>query len=86
MALAYAGIESRAMRNLPGASDLRSLPRSIAVDAVALLAAEAPDLGLDHMVPLLGERAEPLAPLWEDWGQIRPLLLADLRALGPAAG
>jgi hypothetical protein len=52
------------------------------VDAPALLAAEAPDLALDHIVPMLGERADSLGPLWEEWGQIRPVLLGDPRAFG----
>jgi hypothetical protein len=86
MALAYAGIEVRAMRNLPTALELRDLPRSVAVDARALLVAEAPDLSLDHVVPMLEERADPLAPLWEEWGQIRLLLLGDPRALGLRPG
>jgi hypothetical protein len=78
MALAYAGLDARSLRRLPSDAELRELPRSIGVDARALLMDEAPDLALDQVVRMLGHRADPLGPLWDDWGYVRPILLADL--------
>jgi hypothetical protein len=81
MALAYAGLDARSLRHLPSNAQLRDLPRSITVDARSLLIDEAPDLGLDHVVRMLGQRADPLGPLWDDWGYVRPILLSDVRNL-----
>ena len=81
MALAYAGLDARSLRHLPTNAQLRELPRSISVDARALLVNEAPDLALDHVVRMLGHRADSLGRLWDDWGYVRPILLGDPRAL-----
>ena len=86
MALAYAGLDARNMRDLPGADALRELPRSIGVDARAFLAARAPDLTVDHMVQALGRRAAQLEPLWNEWGQVRPILLSERRSPGQPSG
>ena len=86
MALAYAGLDARNMRDLPSVDDLLELPRSIGVDARAFLAAQAPDLTIDHVVPMLGRRADQLEPLWNEWGQVRPVLLSDRHALGSVPG
>jgi hypothetical protein len=85
-ALAYAGLDARNMRDLPGAEDLRSLPRSIGVDARAYLAAQAPDLSMAQLAAALGRRAEPLELLWNEWGQVRPVLLSDRHDLGSVPG
>jgi len=69
------------MRNLPSAEALRQLPQSISVDARAFLSERAPDLTIDHMVRVLERRAAQLEPLWDAWGQVRPILLAEARAL-----
>lgn len=82
MALAYAGLDARNMRDLPSAQDLRELPRSIGVDARAFLATLAPDLAIDHVVLILDRRAARLEPLWNAWGQVRPILLSERRSLG----
>ena len=81
MALAYAGLDARSLRHLPTNAQLRELPRSISVDARALLVSEAPDLALDHVVRMLGHRADSLGALWDDWGYVRPILLSDPRTL-----
>ena len=81
MALAYAGLDARSIRNLPDSDELADLPRTIDVDAQAFLASYAPDLGLDHLVSSLGHRAEALGALWDEWGQIRPILLTEQREL-----
>jgi hypothetical protein len=83
MALAYAGLDARNMRGLPDAGELLELPGSIGVDARAFLAARAPDLAVDHLMPLLDRGASRLEPLWNEWGQVRPILLSDRHALGP---
>lgn len=75
MALAYAGLDPRNMRDLPTVDELRALPDSIGVDARAFLARQAPDLAVDQVVRILGRRADPLEPLWDAWGQVRPILL-----------
>lgn len=74
MALGYAGLDTRQMRNLPGTADLAALPASIGVDPQGFLAAQAPDLAVDDLVRLLGSRATHLEPLWDAWGQVRPVL------------
>lgn len=86
MALAYAGLDPRNMRDLPSAEALALLPQSISVDGRALLATQAPDLTVDHVVHLLGRRAAQLEPLWDQWGQIRPILLSPRRDLGSLPG
>lgn len=87
MALAYAGLDARNMRGLPTSDELRALPGSIGVDARAFLAANAPELTVDHVVRSLdARRAEQLEPLWNEWGQVRPVLLMDRHALGSVPG
>jgi hypothetical protein len=86
MALAYAGLDARNMRDLPTADDLRVLPGSIGVDGRAFLAARAPELAVDNVVRVLGRRASTLEPLWNEWGQVRPTLLSDRHALGSVPG
>jgi hypothetical protein len=86
MALGYAGLDTRHRRDLPVDTDLRGLPGSITVDARAFLAALAPDLAVDQLVRVLGERAGALEPLWDVWGQVRPVLLSEVRAVGGASG
>ena len=86
MALAYAGLDARNMRDLPSADDLLVLPSSIGVDARAFLAAYAPELTVDNVVRALGRRAAQLEPLWNEWGQVRPTLLSDRHSLGSVPG
>ena len=59
----------------------RLLPQSIGVDARAFLSERAPDLSVDHMVRLLERRAAQLEPLWDAWGQVRPILLSERQPL-----
>jgi hypothetical protein len=89
LALAYAGVEVRTLRQHPDADQIRLLPASIAVDARALLAAEAPDLSLDPVVRMLEGHGDGLGSLWDDWGQVRRILLAPTASLvggDPGAG
>jgi hypothetical protein len=41
---------------------------------------------MDQLVSTLGRRAEQLEPLWNQWGQVRPVLLTDRHALGSLPG
>jgi hypothetical protein len=77
MALGYAGLDTRQMRNLPGTVELAAMPATIGVDAQAFLAVQAPDLAVDDLVRLLGTRATHLEPLWDAWGQVRPVLFTQ---------
>jgi len=86
MALAYAGLDPRNMRDLPTAEELAALPTSIGVDARAFLAAQAPELTIDNVVRALGRRADALEQLWNAWGQVRPILLGERHALGSSSG
>lgn len=86
VALAYAGLDPRNMHDLPSADDLLALPASIGVDARAFLASCAPELTVDNVVRCLDRRAAQLGPLWNEWGQVRPILLSDRHSLGSLEG
>ena len=86
MALAYAGLDARRVRGVPSSEELRALPASIGVDARSFLAAFAPNLAMDQLVPALEMRAAKLAPLWDAWGLVRPVLLSPRRSLGTLPG
>jgi hypothetical protein len=81
VALGYAGLDPRHMRALPSAEELRALPHSIDVDGRSFLSERAPDLTVDHMVRVLERRAAELEPLWDAWGQVRPILLSERASL-----
>jgi hypothetical protein len=81
MALGYAGLDTRLLRTLPGHTDLAALPASIGVDARAFLAARAPDLAVDQLVRVLGDRARALGSLWDAWGLVRPVLFSESRTI-----
>jgi hypothetical protein len=81
MALAYAGLDPRNMRDLPSADEVRALPASMRVDAGGFLASEAQGLTIERLVGALGDEAAQLEPLWSEWGQVRSLLLTDARSL-----
>ena len=86
MALAYAGLDARNMRDLPDTAELAALPASMGVDARAYLAAHAPELNVENVVRALGRRAGALEHLWNEWGQVRPVLLSERRVLGSTSG
>jgi hypothetical protein len=75
LALAYAGIETHAMRRLLTNEELARLPETISVAPLEHLAAMAPDLGLDDVHQLAGGSAQELADLWDHWADVRALLL-----------
>ena len=64
------------IRRWPTEAELAELYREVTVAADEYLATAAADLSLGEMVSLLGRRAEGLAELWNNWGLVRPLLLA----------
>ncbi len=75
LALAYAGVDARAMRRLLANEELVRLPESITVAPLEHLAAMAPDLGLDDVHRIAGSHALELADLWDHWADVRALLL-----------
>lgn len=77
-ALGFAGLDVRAVRGLPTSAELRELPSSVLVAAHDHLRERAPDLTLDEMTRLLGQRAPRLNELWDDWGRVRPILSGEL--------
>ena len=75
LALAYAGLESNALRKLPTSEELLALPASISVEPLEHLVEFAPDLDLDDVHRLVGSHAPELADLWDHWADVRALLL-----------
>jgi hypothetical protein len=79
LAVGYAGLDPMRIRRWPTEVQLAELYREVTVAADEYLATAAADLSLGEMVSLLGRRAEGLAELWNNWGLVRPLLLATTR-------
>jgi len=77
LAVGYAGEDSMRVRFWPTEADMPALFRDVHVEAGPYLAETAGGLTMGEMVDLLGRRAEPLAELWNAWGRVRPLLLAE---------
>lgn len=76
LAVGYAGLDPRRMRQWPTEAESRDLYRGVTVAADEYLASMAPELSLSELVALLGRRSEALADLWNQWGHVRPLLMA----------
>ncbi len=76
LALAHVGYDVRGIR-LPPGSGLADLFKGAHVSVDEQLALRAPNLALEQMLELLGLRADRLGELWDDWGRLRPLLLAE---------
>jgi hypothetical protein len=76
VALSMAGRDPRTVRYRPMRAELDSLWEGTSIAAVSHLTEQAPDLGLEQVVTLLGDRAEALADLWDNWGRMRRLLLS----------
>jgi hypothetical protein len=76
LAVGYTGMDPRRVRHWPNEAQMTELYRGVAVAADAFVAEGAPDLTLGQMVGLLGRHAETLTALWDEWGRVRPLLLA----------
>ena len=76
LAVGYAGLDPRRIRQWPTEAESRDLYRGVTVAADEYLASMAPELSLSELVGLLGRRSEALADLWNQWGHVRPLLMA----------
>ena len=76
-ALGYAGLDPMRVRHWPDEPETAELFREVTVAADEYVAGAAGDLTLAEMVDLLGRRADGLVEVWNQWGRIRPLLLAE---------
>lgn len=77
LALGYAGIDPKRVRQWPNDEATGELFRDVRVAADEYLAGVAGDLTLAEMVGMLGRRADSLAEVWNQWGTIRSLLLDE---------
>jgi hypothetical protein len=76
LAVGYSGLDPKRIRRWPNEAETATLLADVTVAADEFLAAEAASLMLGELIDVLGRRADGLAELWNDWGRIRPLLLA----------
>jgi hypothetical protein len=76
LAVGYAGLDPMRIRHWPKESEMPDLLRNVTVTADEYVWEAAGGLTLGEMVSLLGRRADGLAELWNEWGIVRPLLLA----------
>jgi hypothetical protein len=64
------------IRHWPSEAEMADLLREVTVAADEYLWEAAGTLTLGDLVSLLGRRADALTELWNEWGLVRPLLLA----------
>lgn len=76
LAVGYAGLDPMRIRHWPNEAEMAELFRDAAVAADEFLAGAAGGLTLGELVTVLGLRADALTDLWNEWGRVRPLLLA----------
>jgi hypothetical protein len=76
LAVGYAGLDPMRIRHWPKDAELADLFRTAFVAADEWLAGAAGELTLGEMIDALGRRADDLAEVWNDWGRVRPALLA----------
>ncbi len=77
LAVGYAGLDPMRIRQWPTESEMADLYAEVAVAADEHLAQRAGDLTLGELISMLGRRADGLAEVWNEWGRLRPLLLAE---------
>ncbi len=77
LAIGYVGLDPMRVRIWPTEAELPRLMEAVQVDAGRFLTEAAGGLTLGEMIDLLGRRAEELSDLWNAWGRVRPLLLAQ---------
>ncbi|HET7726138.1 MAG TPA: hypothetical protein VFK54_02320 [Candidatus Limnocylindrales bacterium] len=77
LAVGYAGLDPMRIRIWPSEAEMPLLYQEAVVAADEWLAEAGGELTLGEMVDALGRRAEELADVWNAWGRLRPLLLAD---------
>ena len=76
LAVGYAGLDPFRIRHWPTEAEMRDLLREVTVAADEYVWEAAGALTLGELVSLLGRRADGLTELWNEWGVVRPLLLA----------
>jgi hypothetical protein len=76
LAVGYAGLDPMRIRHWPSEAEMADLLREVTVAADEYLWEAAGTLTLGELVSLLGRRADALTELWNEWGLVRPLLLA----------
>ena len=74
--MGYAGLDRMRIRNWPRERELAELYEQATVASDEWLVEHAGDLTLGEMVDALGPRAGDLAEVWNNWGRVRPALLA----------
>jgi hypothetical protein len=76
LAVGYAGLDPMRIRHWPTEAEMGDLLREVRVAADEYIWEAAGSLTLGELVSLLGRRADALTELWNEWGTVRPLLLA----------
>jgi hypothetical protein len=76
LAVGYAGLDPMRIRRWPSEAEMPDLLRDVTVAADEYVWDAAGGLTLGELVSLLGRRADGLAELWNEWGNVRPLLLS----------
>jgi hypothetical protein len=76
LAVGYAGLDPMRIRSWPTESEMGELLREVTVAADEYVWEAAGSLSLGELISVLGRRADALTELWNEWGQVRPLLLA----------
>jgi hypothetical protein len=76
LAVGYAGLDPMRIRRWPTEAEMQELLAEVRVAADEYVVGAAGGLTLGEMVTLLGRRADALTELWNEWGTVRPVLLA----------
>ena len=76
LAVGYAGLDPMRIRRWPSETEMPDVLREVTVAADEYVWEAAGGLTLGELVSLLGRRADGLAELWNEWGNVRPLLLS----------
>jgi hypothetical protein len=76
LAVGYAGLDPMRIRIWPTEHEMPGLFAGARVAADSYLIEAAGGLTLGELVALLGSRADGLTDLWNEWGRVRPRLLA----------
>ncbi len=77
LAVGFAGQDPMRLRIWPTEEEMASLFDRVEANVVDFLLEKAGGLTLGEVVALLGRHAEPFTELWNAWGRVRPLLLAE---------
>ncbi len=77
LAMAHAGYDLRGVRGVPQAAGFAKLFEGAHAAVDELLNERAPQLTLEQITAVLGPAADGLGDLWDNWGRLRPQLLAE---------